>query len=194
MKVQRCEQYAQQDLGSELRVNEQVIPPDEAQTGPDSEGLLRHGRGIHADFVADRSARFHTDESRQFPQQGPDERVVVFILGVRRDPAGTGVVMCRLRLVVESDNDHRFGAFPEPGWVEALVEVAVHVLHPAGIAGPQPCLEMLDVLRPNGRGVRDAHGIETEFQRLVLNLLFRAHDDHYTIRGVSRKYCTGGPL
>jgi hypothetical protein len=67
--------------------------------------------------------------------------------------------------------------------MDALFEVAVQVVHPAGAAGAQPRLEVLDVPGCNGRSIRNPHGVKAQRQGLILYLLFQTHGNHYTTAG-----------
>jgi hypothetical protein len=97
-------QFAQEDLGTECRVDQHVIGPDETETRTDRQGPFGQRDRVHAGFESISPVRPRANEIRQFEQPRFYELVIIFIPCV----LGCGRTV---RLVVQSHDDHRLRPF-----------------------------------------------------------------------------------
>ena len=84
-ETQRGDKLAQKHLRPERRMDEHVIPADEAQARPRRQRSFGQRHRIHADLEPDALVGRGADEIGQLVQPRPDERVVVVVLGVLGD-------------------------------------------------------------------------------------------------------------
>ena len=85
-----------------------------------------------------------------------------------------------MRPVAQRDDDNGLGSLEQGGRVDSFLQIPVHVLHRPGVPRSEPMLDPFDVCAIDRGGIGDSHVIEAERQGSVLNLLFKAHEGHYT--------------